>query len=61
MEIFNQTPAGQSWYLNGWYYSSTSSAYGFITKRSSTSMTICTLFENGINKSDSAVCNIYWR
>jgi len=59
--IIEATPDTQSWYLNGWYYSSSNNAYGFVTKRSNDSINVCTLFENGVNVSASAVSSIYWR
>lgn len=59
--VFEKLGNGASMYLNGWYYTSNSNAYGFVTKYGSNGLRVCTLFEAGQNKSDSAKCMIYWR
>lgn len=59
--VYEAVPNMQSFYINGWYYSTSQNAYGFVTKNSNSSIKISTLFENGQNVSASAKGLIFYR
>lgn len=59
--VYEAVPNTQSFYLNGWYYSTSQNSYGFVTKNSNSSIKIATLFENGQNVSASAKGIIFYR
>lgn len=59
--VYEAVPNTQSFYLNGWYYSTSQNSYGFVTKNSNSSIKIATLFENGQNVSASVKGLIFYR
>lgn len=60
-KVFNTVGTGTSFYLNGWYYSTSSNSYGFVTKTSASVIRISALFENGVNIIAQAVSHAYFR
>lgn len=60
-KVFNTVGTGTSFYLNGWYYSTSSNSYGFVTKTSARIIRMTALFENGVDITTQAVSHAYFR
>lgn len=59
--IFDSLEVNASIYLQGWYYSGTEYAYGFVTKTGANTLRVASLYEKGSNVSSSITVHIWWR